>query len=163
MCDTNCLYDHWLWVNQEHRSDASLQALVDALMDGQVWYVRPWLDCLKLNEAQLKEQEDHFDLQLTYHLEKEATERHLLMSLTFVVFLEGCVTCFKCAWVLSKSGHSDCMSNQADLVVKGNRFWLSMIFWHELTEFQSLRVGYRSDSLVLYILAHSCLQSKMGH
>ena len=36
MCDMNCMYDLWLWVNQEHRSDASLLAIVDALRGGQV-------------------------------------------------------------------------------------------------------------------------------
>ena len=61
--------------------------------------------------------------------EIKATERYLLMSLTFIVFLEGCVLCFECACVLHKSGNSDCMANQADLVVKGNQFWLSMISW----------------------------------
>ena len=50
-------------------------------------------------------------------------------SLMLVVFLEGRVPCFKWACVLRKSGQSVCMANQADLVVKGKRVWLSMISW----------------------------------
>ena len=59
-------------------------------------------------------------------LAKDATERYLLI---LVVFLEGRVLCFKWACVLRKSGQSVCMANEADLVVKGKRVWLSMISW----------------------------------
>ena len=57
----------------------------------------------------------------------DATERYLLTSLMLVVFLEGRVPCFKWACVLRRSGQSVCMANQAVLVVKGKRVWLSMI------------------------------------
>ena len=64
----------------------------------------------------------------------DATERYLLTSLMLVltslmlvVFLEGRVPCFKWACVLRKCGQLVCMANQADLVVKGKRVWLSMI------------------------------------
>ena len=57
----------------------------------------------------------------------DATERYPLTPLMLVVFLEGRVPCFKCACVLRKYGQSVCMANQADLVVKGKRVWLSMI------------------------------------
>ena len=59
----------------------------------------------------------------------DATERYLLTSLMLVVFLEGRAPCFKWVCVLRKSGQSVCMANQADLVVKGKRVWLSMISW----------------------------------
>ena len=57
----------------------------------------------------------------------DVTERYLLTSLLLVVFLEGRAPCFKWACVLRKSGQSVCMANQADLVVKGRRVWLSTI------------------------------------
>ena len=57
----------------------------------------------------------------------DATESHLLTSLMLVAFMEERVPCFKWACVLRKAGQSVCMANQADLVVKGKRVWLSIV------------------------------------
>ena len=50
-----------------------------------------------------------------------AVFRYRLTSLMFVSFFDGRVPCFKWARTRRKSGHSDCVDSQADLLVKGRR------------------------------------------
>ena len=54
-------------------------------------------------------------------LEIEATERYRLTSLTLTIFWMNEFLVLSLARVLRKSGHSDCIDNQADLVVNDMR------------------------------------------
>ena len=70
-----------------------------------------------------------------------ATLRYLLTSLMLVSFFEGRVPCCRCACVRRKSGHSDCVANQAVRLVNGRCPLLLSMSWIDVRLITESRVS----------------------